>query len=1084
MNINPFSNRYSDAYDRYNMLSAPAYESGRRSSIKANRCTYAGCAADLGQYGLLGMSYGLSAPLEGYSSAPRARSLARYSRSKTSKALDELNEASSSEGSLTRGGSPNDCEFAENTPKFIANLTLSNVFRKDVLRIVKPLIKKLREEFMGSSTDAYTSSPQSYKFIKENYGHSLPIRSLPKSETNKIEKKLASLETQFEEIRVKDSKQENSLSKLFKIKSQQDDTKKIVKECIEKYHRDNPSDFKKHDVAKKLAQIDTHLKELDGKVKDIPKMKKDLDQSDEIEDITTLLTQSKSEMQKLKQETDKAKASVKTLTASLDKTTKNITKNQTSIDSLTKKIKSYDFSQEQVTLKTVNSLVTKSEQKTTKDFAKKLKEVADIADDFTKEDLDRVNKEIDALEAVVDTLKLKQGEVSKEKIKRMIADQIKAIPTVSPQVQSAIFTIQKDIDAVEDILTKHAKTLKTFSSKEAILKKVDEKILRLKEEQALIDAAQDMSFKNNGKKVDSGVLDIFSGRITKLQQQVEGQDKELQSELATLSQQFNVFTKSVKQDHSGMIEYIQKIESRVGFVSTDLGSKLKELDKTLKTSNLKAKDTDKTHSDKIKKLEDMVTHAQKKVNLIEGQLKKDKNDQKIGTLEQKFAEVQSQIRQERKQATEEVRTFKRKLDDFQTALNAPRKSSIDEDAIEDLQRDVGQMFAKMEAKLKQLSDKVYRRINEIDDDVHRSDDMIRASIQSLKDQNGVEISALFERVVHIKNEIIEDSKKLKDKFTRIEREENAKQEFVIKEIKKLSSRMDGRGSSTDVKSTKVSKKEAKESAATLNLLEFDSMIAQLKAELMSDLNGFKAKINKDEDFQRDRIKGCYEEISSTKVLIDSKIKDYSKKVASQFTEVNDKVEKVKVAVAKNSNSIKATGDTAKKNTAKIKAATDQATEALKKIAKVERVATENDEEINELSERVDKCFDLIQSGSQETAFNSNISNGNQKFSNLGDIFKYSMGNMGKKTEEKEASLDNYKNVCVDGIRDFEQYQKALKTSGKKTPQRSIQKWIRDAENARDVETLQDLRNEIYRETGFDIEDHEGVTGDFIDDLGF
>ncbi|CAI2373127.1 unnamed protein product [Moneuplotes crassus] len=1027
---------------------------------------------------------------------PEGNSYLRYRRS-TSRGRDELSreryssrETLSPEEPLRHYENP---KIACPPRELVPNFRASDAFREDVLRVVSPLLKQIKESFGQLPTEESKASPR--HIYSDNQVPKQDERT--KSDIKKIENRIAGFERELKVIHsdISNIQPEAILQKFNKSQNKTEDVKKIVRESIEKYHRDNPSPWVQLDVEGKLRKMNNQIDDMDLKISSVQNNQGNDGNSEEIEEVYTMMDDYKAQIRQLQQENNEFQSKFKSLSSSFENLKVEFTENQQLTENDISIAQSLESSQGQVTLSQVNSMLEDLEKKISKALTTSLNEVQDQMKHINKEELEKLFTEVNNLSEFADGLHKEQSKISNEKIKEMIKKEISSIPAVPQEVQDEIYALQQDIEQIQSNMEGYSETLRNLPTKEGILSKVDEKIVKAKQEQSMIDAAQDMNF-------DNSVLDVISQKCTKLQEQVDDQEKELHSELQNLGEDFQAFKDTTNKNQESIAESIHTVDEKVTQVSTNLSSQLQSFEEAFNDIETQVGDLVefKTQQLKLNK-EDKVAPVQQKISTIEEMLKKDSESQKLQSLEKRFDEIETQIQQDKEQNSEEITVFKNKIDEIQVSASAPQAASIDEDAMQAIQQDFDERFNELSATIKKDYDKLSSKINGLNEDVERADEVIKTSIQSLKDQSGEEISSLFEKILQIKNELIEDSRKLKERFERIDKEETDKQEFVLKELKRLDAKIEEQAEEFDKDLHNVSKGESTSVASTVNNSEVNSKISELKAEMLQEISNFKEEATKDRDFERDRILNCVQDINDSKKLMDTKIDEYDKKIVAKFAEVIDSNNEVREFAIETENSVKEAENLIKTSTSKIKEIEDKVFETMQKYGRVAKQANDIEVRIETLEEKVSKGGVMSPSDFEEKPLQIEESKGEKDKFEMTDLFKnfneekdaktskpedkaqkdrygadadeqFELESLDDEDDDDDPDLQKAKETAIKGIKDLEQYQKSHPAIEQRTSSELVKKWIGIAENANDEKTLHELKDEIFDEAGYDIMEEE------------
>lgn len=249
-------------------------------------------------------------------------------------------------------------------------------------------------------------------------------------------------------------------------------------------------------------------------------------------------------------------------------------------------------------------------------------------------------------------------------------------------------------------------------------------------------------------------------------------------------------------------------------------------------------------------------------------------------------------------------------------------------------------------------DKAFGKIGEIKAKMEKADELVKSTIIELKESSVVEISTLFDKVMGIKNELIEDSQKLKEKFDKIDKEEIEKQEFVLEEIKRIELKITDQNEFVNKAIEGInSQSTASETVSKIDSSEIDSKIVDLKTEIEKELTCFKEEMNKDKDFERDRILNCVQELNDIKNLVDQKIDYYDKGQVEKQSQFTDNADELRSMIVDFEFQIQAISQEIKNNSERVEETDKKVHEVEQKYGRVARQANE----ISAKVEIIEKC---------------------------------------------------------------------------------------------------------------------------------
>lgn len=217
---------------------------------------------------------------------------------------------------------------------------------------------------------------------------------------------------------------------------------------------------------------------------------------------------------------------------------------------------------------------------------------------------------------------------------------------------------------------------------------------------------------------------------------------------------------------------------------------------------------------------------------------------------------------------------------------APVSSGMQNSNFEDFKDEINTKFNELDERLKLEHDKALSKIDEIKTNVDKADQEIKVSINDFKTLAGRELEIVLKEIKNIKNEMVEDSTKLKDKFEEINEQEDVKHDAVLIEIANLKTLLSNQEELIN-KSKESQNSQMIMAAPIADSSEVEFKLENLKEEITKQITEFKEELNKDKDFERDRILNCVQDINENKKLIDTKISEYEK--AHQENESKDYV---------------------------------------------------------------------------------------------------------------------------------------------------------------------------------------------------
>jgi len=450
--------------------------------------------------------------------------------------------------------------------------------------------------------------------------------------------------------------------------------------------------------------------------------------------------------------------------------------------------------------------------------------------------------------------------------------------------------------------------------------------------------------------------------------------------------------------------------------------------------------------------------------------------------------------------------------------------------MDDLKNELTAMIESHQTKVNEDQEKTKGKLSKIKEDVERSDEAIKTSIKKLKESNAEETNAMFSKILDIKNEIIDDSRRMKEKFDKIDREEDEKQEFVLDQIRRIEDKIDSQNDST--MTTAGGKSDKNIIMSSVQKVSEDSEIVKVKNELenqiqvfkldieknfskvsdvkeefqslkdemstiKADFNTFKDETSKDKDFNRDRILNFAQDINETKKLIDEKIDAYDKTKQDKFNNINSSIEDTNKKINNHDFRIKESEKIINKNSEANKKMDDKLFEVEQKYGRVARQANELSEKIETLQTAPEEGKKFINqdllSGVLEKPLQIDESKEDKSKFEMTDLFKSFNGkkNINKlidskdKKEDKDQpkqSAERYgkeelivapivaknKKKALQGLEELQEYQKTHPMIEQKTSTVVIQEWVKRVKEATAMDEIENLKEEVFDEAGYDI----------------
>lgn len=637
----------------------------------------------------------------------------------------------------------------------------------------------------------------------------------------------------------------------------------------------------------------------------------------------------------------------------------------------------------------LQSMLLDLEKKIGKGLTTSLGEVQDQLKTINQEDIEDLRQNLSTLSNKVISLssELQEG-ITEEKVKFLVSEVADKVPKEDTGTKEELNFLQETVEQIQENLESFSQTLRNLPSKSGILKEVDERILKLKEEQSKIDAEQN-------QKIEREEIDKLTIKVTKIQEELDGnnileiQVKAMKENLESLHEKIDA------QSNNEFSEEIKKFDEKITSISSNLGNQLEEFKILFNELEEKVEDLENFKNNQDSRQSTTITQIQTKISELEVMVQNASTSSEIENMAAKLNEIEEKAEDNMKQQIEEIIVVKKKIDEIPQQQPAEQVESPDYTVeFNQYKEEINQKLKDLQSEVKLEHDKAFGKIGEIKAEVERADEMIKSTIDNLKESNGIEISSLFDKVMGIKNELIEDSRKLKEKFDRIDNEESEKQEFVLDEIKRLDSKISDQNLLVNKAIEGISNQStASDTVPKIESSEINSKIENLKLQQEKELNLFKEEINKDKDFERDRILNCVQELNEIKKLVDQKIEDYDKGLVEKFSKFSENSDELRNMIVDFEFQIRAVDQGIIDNSQKIEDTQKKIHEVEQKYGRVARQANTISTRIEEIEKSSPKVFQtnsieeqLNMKNNSDSIENEEIKEDSSKF-DITDLFK-------------------------------------------------------------------------------------------------
>jgi hypothetical protein len=194
-------------------------------------------------------------------------------------------------------------------------------------------------------------------------------------------------------------------------------------------------------------------------------------------------------------------------------------------------------------------------------------------------------------------------------------------------------------------------------------------------------------------------------------------------------------------------------------------------------------------------------------------------------------------------------------------------TNIESSELQGLKDDMIKRFKDLDTKLKLEHSEASGKIDEILANVETADEQTMNSIEDIKANTREEIGELLQKIIDIKNEMMNESKMLEDKFDSINQQEDSKHDAVLSQISEMEINLSSQYESitkitqsiTEITNSVTSQitnnvtNQNTTSETTVDSSVIDTKILNLKSELMGEIEDLELVLNQDKEFERERI---------------------------------------------------------------------------------------------------------------------------------------------------------------------------------------------------------------------------------------
>lgn len=344
---------------------------------------------------------------------------------------------------------------------------------------------------------------------------------------------------------------------------------------------------------------------------------------------------------------------------------------------------------------------------------------------------------------------------------------------------------------------------------------------------------------------------------------IESELKSLKASIAEISERQEDYSQTLRElpsKSSIMKEVtteIEELNKKIKDTQTSLEKKISEQSASAQgfelveekleqlEAQLLSKD-DNDYANLIAELQEQVKAFEAEINKIPALEEKiDENQQNteysVESLVERIDNLESASNTIKTEKNEEVASLKKKIEEISKAQVAQpepvedESHKVDEEVVEALRTEIDEKLHKLQEDLKHTHDKAFGKIGEIKAEVDKADEKIKQSIDELRQSNNDETAQIFDRIIDIKNELLEDSKNLKAKFEKIDQVEDKKHETVMEEISKLHEMINEQKETVIEAAEKVG--QSKPEPQVIDTSKIDEKIEKVKADMLSSIEG-------------------------------------------------------------------------------------------------------------------------------------------------------------------------------------------------------------------------------------------------------
>jgi hypothetical protein len=421
-------------------------------------------------------------------------------------------------------------------------------------------------------------------------------------------------------------------------------------------------------------------------------------------------------------------------------------------------------------------------------------------------------------------------------------------------------TTRTAIAEIQDQMEVYSQTLRDMPSKASILAVLEEKLTAFKKEIKTQTTSQSVGKPAVGQGAKPKESELFASFKEEIEIQTVSQ--------ATTLKQLSIDIANIKKSSDNIED-----NSVVRKLMKDL-KELKTVTEELEAKELNPQDIEEQNEVVLKILYQCVEELRQ-----EYQKHNEIQDGKISKLEIKVANLEfstgghaseKELRELRTQIDELEDVSDLKTDEIlKRVVNLEKNTSganvestttdVKNSDLKDLKDDMTKRFKDLDTKLKLEHNEASGKIEETIAYVETADEQTTNSIEDIKAYIKKEIGILSQKIIDNKNEMMNISTTMEDKFDKINKQNDTKRDAVLSQIKKMETNLSSQNES--ITRNKQSVTEIKNSVnnqnttsdTTVDSSVIDKNLLNLKGELMREIEDLELVLNQDKEFERERI---------------------------------------------------------------------------------------------------------------------------------------------------------------------------------------------------------------------------------------